>query len=63
MNTPRPPARSVTPRYAADLAQVHVSTVRRWIKDGHLKAWRAGPRLLRIDLDELTAFLGGGGAA
>lgn len=51
---------AVSPRYAADLANVHVSTVRRWIKDGHLKAWRAGPRLLRIDRDELMAFLGSG---
>ncbi|MBF9315845.1 excisionase family DNA-binding protein [Mycobacteroides chelonae] len=51
---------SVTVRYAADLANVHVSTVRRWIKDGHLKAWRAGPRLLRINRDELMTFLGGG---
>lgn len=53
---------SVTVRYAADLAHVHVSTVRRWIKDGHLKAWRAGPRLLRINRDELMTFLGGGAA-
>ncbi|AWG65288.1 DNA-binding protein [Mycobacteroides abscessus] len=61
MKTPEP-STAVSPRYAADLAQVHVSTVRRWIKDGHLKAWRAGPRLLRIDRDELMAFLGGGAA-
>lgn len=61
MKTPEP-STAVSPRYAADLANVHVSTVRRWIKDGHLKAWRAGPRLLRIDLDELIAFLGGGAA-
>jgi excisionase family DNA binding protein len=32
-------------------------TVRRWIAAGRLTAYRFGPRLLRIDPDELDALL------
>lgn len=38
---------------AADLLDVSVSTLRRWIKSGHLRAFRAGPKLIRVPLDEL----------
>lgn len=45
---------------AADVARVHHGTIREWIKDGSLKACRAGRvyRIRRADLDErLTANL------
>ena len=38
---------------SAVLLDVSVMTLRRWIKDGRLRAFRAGPKLLRIPLDEL----------
>jgi excisionase family DNA binding protein len=52
-----------TPEYlsideAAGIARLHHSTLREWIKDGSLKAYRAGRvyRIRRADLDErLTA--------
>ena len=43
---------------AANIARLHHTTLREWIKDGSLKAYRAGRvyRIRRIDLDErLTA--------
>ena len=45
---------------AADVARLHHGTIREWIKDGSLKACRAGRvyRIRRSDLDErLTATL------
>lgn len=38
---------------SAVLLGVSVSTLRRWIKSNELRAFRAGPKLLRIPLDEL----------
>jgi excisionase family DNA binding protein len=43
---------------AADHVGVTPWTIRRWVKDGRLKAYRFGPNTLRIDLTELDA-LGG----
>ena len=43
---------------AAEIARLHHGTLREWIKDGTLKAYRAGRvyRILRADLDaRLTA--------
>ncbi|OBF55074.1 helix-turn-helix domain-containing protein [Mycobacterium sp. 852002-53434_SCH5985345] len=42
---------------AADYCDVSYRTVRRWIADGRLNAVRVGPRLLKVDADELAAFL------
>lgn len=42
---------------AADYAGVHQRTIRRRIADGSLTGYRMGPRLLRVDLDELDAML------
>lgn len=42
---------------AAELASCSVVTIRRRIADGSLPAYRLGPRLLRVDLDELEAAL------
>ena len=45
----------LTPREVSDLLQVSVQTVRRWIKEEDLPAYKVGPRIWRIkkaDLDE-----------
>lgn len=42
---------------AAEYASVSTKTIRRRIADGTLKGYRLGPRLLRVDLDELEASL------
>lgn len=50
------------PRYtsiqvAADYADVSVKTIRRWISRGTLTGYRIGPKLIRVDLNELDALL------
>jgi excisionase family DNA binding protein len=45
----------LTPQEVSDLLQVSVQTVRRWIKEESLPAYKVGPRMWRIrtgDLDE-----------
>lgn len=42
---------------AADYAGVSTKTIRRRIADGSLRGYRMGPRLLRVDLNELDAML------
>jgi excisionase family DNA binding protein len=45
----------LTPQGVSELLQVSVQTVRRWIKDEDLPAYKVGPRMWRIrktDLDE-----------
>lgn len=60
---PSTPRRLGTPAEAAREAAVHPNTIRRWIKDGHLRGWRVGPRLLRVDLDEVAKLVAGGDAS
>ncbi len=36
---------------------VNVKTIRRWIETGDLTAYRAGPRLLRLDVTEVDRLL------
>jgi excisionase family DNA binding protein len=50
---------------AAAEADVCDKTIRRWIAQGRITAYRVGPRLIRIDLDQLDASFQqiGGGAA
>lgn len=43
--------------HAAEAYGVHPHTLRRRIADGSLTGYRLGPRLLRVDLDELDAML------
>jgi len=55
-------SRNVGHRYAsqqmaAEYAGVCVKTIRRWISSGQLTGYRAGPKLIRVDLDELDALL------
>lgn len=42
---------------ASEYADVHPITIRRWIAAGRLPAYRVGPRLLKVDLNELEATL------
>ncbi len=60
MRTPAPP---VAPRRlaplsnAADYARCSTKTLRRYIAAGRLTGYRMGPRLIRVDLNELDAIL------
>lgn len=42
---------------AADHAKVSTKTIRRYIARGDLTGYRMGPRLIRIDLNELDALM------
>lgn len=42
---------------AAELYGVHAHTLRRWIAAGRITGYRFGPRMLRVDLDELDGML------
>ncbi|MGD2147417.1 MAG: helix-turn-helix domain-containing protein [Anaerolineae bacterium] len=46
----------LTPEEVSDLLQVSVYTVRRWIKQGELPAYKVG-RLWRIDQVDLSRWL------
>lgn len=48
--------RFVTRQYAAEVANVELTTIKRWIAGGTLTAYKVGPRVVRIDLDELLAL-------
>ena len=41
----------------ADVLDVSVSTVRNWIQEGTLPAYRLGPRLIRVMVSDLTALI------
>lgn len=47
----------LTPQEVSDLLQVSVQTVRRWIKDEELPAYKVGPRMWRIRKVDLDAWL------
>lgn len=49
--------RYISVQQAADRAAVSTKTVRRWIATGDLVAYRHGPRLIRIRLDDLDLLL------
>lgn len=42
---------------AAAMTGVCSKTIRRWIADGRLPAYRVGPKLIRVDIDDLAALL------
>ncbi len=42
---------------AAERTHVSVRTLRRWIAQGRLNVYRAGPRLLRVDPDDVEAMM------
>ncbi|MBE9404495.1 helix-turn-helix domain-containing protein [Brachybacterium sp. Marseille-Q2903] len=45
----------LTPAEAADYLHVHPETIRRRIRRGELRAYRIGPRAVRIDVRDLQA--------
>lgn len=47
----------IGPGEAADRCDVSYRTIRRWISDGRLTAYRVGPRLIKIDAAELQRML------
>lgn len=66
-STPRASRRLISLPDAAEYAGVHPRTLRRYIAAGRLTGYRLGPRVIRIDADELDALLtpvpsAGGGA-
>jgi excisionase family DNA binding protein len=50
-------ARLITTADVAHTYGVSLTTVHRWVKRGHITAYRVGPRFLRIDADELEQQL------
>ena len=42
---------------AADAFDVHTCTIRRWIAKGLVTGYRVGPRLIKVDLNELDAVM------
>ena len=42
---------------AAEYANVHPSTLRRRIADGQLPAYRVGPKLLKVDIEDVEALI------
>jgi excisionase family DNA binding protein len=42
---------------AAERTHVSVRTLRRWIAQGRLNVYRVGPRLLRVDPDDVEAMM------
>lgn len=59
MNTPPRGSRRRYESVSEAAARVGVSTktVRRWIASGQLAGYRMGPRLLRVDPDDVDAML------
>lgn len=49
-----PPNPTIT--QTAEFFGVDDKTIRRWIAQGRLKAYRVGPRLIRIDRESITAL-------
>ena len=49
--------RMVSVQAAADMLGVSAKTIRRRIADGVIKGYRFGPRILRVDPDEVKAAL------
>ncbi|HTF90053.1 MAG TPA: helix-turn-helix domain-containing protein [Planctomycetota bacterium] len=48
-------AELISLRDAAKRLGVHVSTLRSWVRTGHVPAYRIGQRFTRVDWDELLA--------
>lgn len=54
---PPSPRRLVSLAEAGEYADVSPRTLRRYIASGRLTGYRVGPRLVRVDLNELDANL------
>jgi excisionase family DNA binding protein len=61
VSTHTPPKKAVrrleSIQHAAEYAGVSVKTIRRRIADGGLTGYRMGPRLIRVDLNEVDMML------
>lgn len=57
---PAPPPRWASPSESAEYAGVCTKTIYRWIQAGELPAYRAGKRLLRVDLNAVDELMIGG---
>lgn len=55
--TPRKARRLASVAAASEYAACSPKTIRRYIATGRLTGYRMGPRLIRVDLDELDALL------
>ena len=51
----------LTPSRIAEDLDVSMATVQRWIRNGHLRVIRLGPKLYRIRQADFQAFLDAGG--
>ena len=49
----------LTPKQVADTLGIHLNTVYRLIANGDLTAVRVGPKLLRVNSDQLSAYMKG----
>jgi len=47
----------LTPQEVSDLLQISVQTVRRWIREENLPAYKVGPRMWRIRKGDLDGWL------
>ena len=47
----------LTVQQSAEVLGCSVGTIRNWIREGRLRAYRVGPRLLRIKPDDLEKTL------
>jgi excisionase family DNA binding protein len=47
----------VTIQHAAEVCRVHPETIRRWVRAGRLTGYRTGPRLIRVNLDDVAALI------
>lgn len=57
MPTNKAPRRLESLTNAAEQYGVTTKTLRRWISAGRIHGYRFGPRMLRVDLDEIDALL------
>ena len=55
--TPTPARRWTSLTLGAEHIGVSEKTLRRWIAGGILTGYRVGPRMIRLDLDELEAIV------
>ena len=49
-------AHPMTLQQAAEYHQVDIKTIRRWIQQGRITAYRVGPRLLRLDRESVVGL-------
>lgn len=55
--TKTPPRRYVSPAVAAELYDVDIRTIYRWITEGKITGYRIGTKLIKLDLDEFDRRL------